>query len=135
MQESQTAILGEHCSYRFLDNRIHEFVMKESSRAAVDDFIKALDYITLNTTQREIPIPSLMDSSVGVQPIRYIFGRLKDYMSKNSNTTRQSTKFALILPESVLTRSVGGMMSMFPSLKTRLFTPEERDKAVEWLLE
>lgn len=135
MHDVQSTLIGEHCSYRLLENRIHEFVMHESSRAAVDDFIKILNEIARSTPPETEPLPSLMDSAVGVQPIRYIFGRLKDYIRDNPNTAGQSSKFALILPESVLTRSVGGMMSMFSALKTRLFTPEERQKAIDWLLE
>ncbi len=133
--ELDTTTIGEHCKYRKLENGIHEFIMTESSRAAVDDFIKALEHIAKTASPDDVSIPSLMDSSVGVQPIRYIFGRVKDYMQANSSGSMQSSKFALILPPSALTRTVDTMMRVFPFLKTRLFNPGERDKAIQWLLE
>lgn len=133
--ESETTLIGNYCKYRRLENGIHEFIMMEASRAAVDDFIKALEYMMQTIPPDTVSTPTLMDSSVGVQPIRYIFSRINDFMRTNGQNTTESNKFALILPNSTLTRTVDMMMRAFPNLNTRIFSPGDREKAITWMLD
>jgi hypothetical protein len=119
------------CTYRVLDNGIHEFVFSETSRAAVDDFIESAREMMEAAGDSE-PTPTLFDTRVGAQPINYVFARIRTLM-KEYPTTQQG-KLAMIMRPNALLTAVKALMSMFPKVKVRFFGPEERDDAIAWLL-
>lgn len=122
------------CVYRVLDNGVHEFVMTESSRAAVDALIVAMEQMAA-TVPFGAAVPLLMDTSVGLQPLGYIFPRLRDFVKKYPRPEKQS-KLALIFSSSALLSATDVMMrSFFPTLRVRFYRPEERDAALKWLAE
>ncbi len=124
------------CKYSKIEPNIHEFIFTESSRKAVDEFIAIMQDIAANPAEGEI-IHNLMDSSVGVQPIAYIFRRTRSMMKQfqSQSQSQSSSKLALILPTGPLVQGVEMMLRSFPSLQTRIFKPGERDKAILWLNE
>src|SRR5690349_20300471 len=116
------------CEYRVLDNGIHEFVMTDFSRAGVDAFIEALKH--MNT----IPLsgvyrPVLVDSGGGVQPMSYMFTRLRTLPPAPA---RSRFKVALLLQSGMVGSIVGTMVRVFPRLNVRLFLPDERETAIDW---
>lgn len=120
------------CIYRVIEPNIHEFVMTEASRAAVDDLIATLDEINAAAVPGEVWY-NLMDSSVGVQPIAYIFGQTRDLMKRYPQ--QLNTRFALILPPGPLVKGVEIMLQAFPGVQTRIFPSDKRDAAIAWLCE
>ena len=124
-----------HITYTRIEPNIHYFLMKESSRKAVDEFIAVLES-SIEDVEGQL-MHTLMDSSVGVQPLRYIFAQLHTSMKRypEENRIQSKSKLALILPSDTLTNFVKGLMRSFPQLRTRIFKPGEDDKALEWLRE
>jgi hypothetical protein len=119
------------CTYRLLDNGIHEFVMLETSRGAVDDFIDSAREM-MEAAGDSVPTPTLFDTQVGIQPINYIFTEIRNLM-KEHPTTEQG-KLAMIMRPNALLTAIKALMNMFPKMKVKFFGPEERDDAITWLL-
>jgi hypothetical protein len=124
--------IQSRCEYHVLENGIHEFVMLEFSRAGVDAFIDAIDRMNMMIAPG-IPRPVLVDSSGGIQPLNYLFSRLRRAVIRKPG--EQSSRLALILPSSRMAGMIGGMMRIFPNLNLRIFLPEDRETAARWLLE
>lgn len=124
-----------YCQYRVLANGVHEFIMQESSRAAVDDFIDALEeMVTLIPPGTAAPM--LLNSVVGIQPISYIFGRVRDLTRKYPPPPPgQRSKIAMMFKPNILIDTIDMMMRSFPNVKVRFFKPDEREAALAWLIE
>lgn len=121
------------CLYRKLDNGIHEFIMAEASRPAVDEFIDALDEMAQSLLPGKTA-PILIDSSVGIQPLRYIFARTLTLLRGHS-TPVETARMAMVLRPNVLINTIQVMMRIFPFINLRFFQPDEREQAIAWLLE
>lgn len=119
------------CTYRLLDNGIHEFVMLEFSRAGVDAFIAAIGemnaVVPLGTSRL-----LLVDSSGGIQPLSYLFSRLRSTLQTRADEI--PSPLALILSSYLMAGMIGGMMRIFPQLNLRIFRPDQRQAALDWLV-
>ena len=123
-----------HIVYNIIEPNIHYFLMKESSRDAVDEFIAVMESAMEDSVEGEV-MHTLMDSSVGVQPLKYIFSQVRHLMKRYPEEARNQSKskLALILPSSSLVYFVESMLRAFPQLRTRVFKPGDDAKALDWL--
>jgi hypothetical protein len=124
-------VTATRCEYRVLETGVHEFVMLEFSRAGVDAFVAAIERMNA-AIPPELPRPILVDSGRGVQPLSYLFTRLR--MVSTGVSGQPGSRLALLLQPGMMVSIVGGMMRIFPQLSVRFFRPDEREAALEWLL-
>ena len=124
-----------HIVYSKIEPNIHYFLMKASSRKAVDEFITVMESSMEDYTGEVMH--TLMDSSIGVQPIKYIFSQIRSMMKRYPEAARyqSQSKLALILPPGPLVHFVESLLRSFPQLRTRIFKPGEDAIALEWLRE
>jgi hypothetical protein len=122
------------CTFRHIDGRIKEFVLTELSRRAIDDLFDIAESMLYEATlKNDLPFlsqPSLIDSSIGTQPLNHSLVRLRAMMDKYPETRKGLV--AIILPPSPLLKTLAFMMR--PLAPMRIYTPQERDQALEWLL-
>lgn len=119
------------CQLQIWDNGVVEFVMKESSRSAVDDLMSLMEEISQMPALNDNPA-TLLDSRVGIQPLNYIMTRMSQFAKKHPS--QQSGKLAMILPSSPLMSAINAMTrGLFPRIGVRIFTPDQYNDAVLWL--
>jgi hypothetical protein len=123
---------ARRCTYRRLDNGVHEFVMHESSRAAVDEFIAAIAQMAQSLPPGRSS-PSLIDTRVGLQPLHYSFTRMMKLVQQYPAPDNAS-RVAMIVQPHVLLQSVATFMRLFPWTRTRFFTPDHYAEALAWLV-
>ncbi len=124
------------CIYSKIEPNIRHLLMTEASRKAVDEYIEIMESFMDNYEEDQV-IHTLMDSSVGVQPIAHIFSRTRKLIKKypQANRNQSETKLALILPSIPMVSMIETMMRAFPQLQTRIFTPGQQEEAIAWLRE
>lgn len=119
------------CQLRVMDNGVVEFVMQESSRAAVDDLMSLMEELTRLPMMQQTPA-TLLDSRVGIQPLNYIMSRMSQFAK--AHPSQQSGRLAMILPPNPLVSAINAMTrGLFPRIGVRIFTPNQYDEAIQWL--
>jgi hypothetical protein len=122
---------GTLCEYHVLENGIHEFVMLEFSRVGVDAFAEKI--IAMNATlSPDAAVPLLIDSSRGTQPVNYLMTRMRE-INRTSPRFEERGRIALIHQPGVIVAIVDSMMRIFPAVRVRIFSPDEREAAIHWL--
>lgn len=121
------------CSFQVLASGIYEFTMAESSREAVDELFEIMEELGQRHSLN-VGGGTLLDSSVGIQPLNYIFARFRAF-AKEHPSEQNSSKLAMLIPANPLLQALDLMMRAFPFVKTRIFRPEQREAALRWLLE
>ena len=122
------------CAYTHLPNDIHELVLKEASRAAVDEFITHMHGVYRGKGPTDPTLCILIDGSQsGMPPIGYILPRTGEMLAQYTNRPKARTAF--ILDNSLLL----SVIDMFIRLqqradKVRYFPSSQREAAVAWLL-
>jgi hypothetical protein len=117
------------CEYRVLDNGIHEVVLTDFSRAGADAYYMVMRQINDNLPPGETALV-LVDARQGMMPINYTFGRFRDGTHWSENF-----RVATLLQSGVMNNVIGNMMRMFPRIGLRLFTPDKRETAIDWLMQ
>ncbi len=123
--------MRQKCQYTILENGVHEFIMMEFSRSGVDAFIEALREM-YSRVPYGISRPILVDSSKGLQPISYLFAELRTVIRLQPG--ENPSKVSVIMPSGIIAGIVAELVRIFPHLHVRIFKPEERRQAFEWLL-
>jgi hypothetical protein len=113
------------------DNGIHEFVIHEISRPAVDEFIAAMQQMALS--RPGVGFPVLVDSRVGILPLSYLLRQARELVEKTPHPQNNS-RLVLILNPNVLMNTIELFMRIMPATKIRFFPPEKYAEAVAWLL-
>ncbi len=116
------------CVYRLLEGGIKEFVLTEVSRRAVDELFDIADALSRNDIST-FSQPTLIDSRVGVPPVNHSLVRLRAMMANAPDVGKMSV--ALIFPQDPLLNVVAFISRSI--LPVRLYKPNERDMALEWL--
>lgn len=121
--------------YRRLDNGIHLFTFKKSSRAAIDSWISMSE-----TLIKEAPpdgvVTVLYDlSTSGMLPLSYGTQRLAALTK--SYPKRARTRGAFVIPPSFLSSLITAFSRLLhlDREEMRFFPVAKRDEAVAWLLE
>jgi hypothetical protein len=120
------------CLYHVLDGNVHEFILTEASRQALDEMFditekQLRDQVTSGAP--ELARSVLVDCSVGFPPINYALVRVKSLMKEFPG--QQRMRSALILPSGPLLKALSIMLR--PITPVRIYMPEDREAALAWL--
>lgn len=127
---------SEYLRYIAHDNGIHEFIFYKSSRDTVDEHFVHLERITSAMQRDDVLLVLTNATDSGAQSITYSFQRVRRYIDEFPN--RPIFKYAVLQKPDALTTLV---KTLFKGLRLRtrdalgIFSYEERDEAVAWLLE
>ena len=123
------------CIHRVLDGNIQEFVLTEISRRALDEMFDTTEKFLLEAVESGGSSAGsgavLIDSSVGPQSLNYSLVRLRAMMGRFPG--QRKAAIAIILPSNPLVRTISVMMRSIAPV--RIYTPQEREKALAWLRE
>ena len=127
--------LTPSCIHHVLDGNIHEFILTEATRLAVDELFDTAEQVMADAYAKQdtsvITGCFLLDSRVGILPLNYAFARAK--LMTQKFPANASSRTACLFPASSLTKTVGFFLrSVAP---VRIYGPDERDKALAWLRE
>lgn len=123
------------CIYHLLDNGIHEFTFRESSREAIDQFFGQLAEILQTTpttdTLRYLVDITLGDKQVSLTKMSWRFRRLDMEIP-----VRARGRTAILHNPGALISFVDGFIRALAPLKdvTRFFPVDRRDEAIAWVL-
>jgi hypothetical protein len=131
----ETNLDGEGFQTRLLENGIHEYRWQSTERGAVDMWLEYNDmlYATngCDTTLRFLHVIS----SAKFPPISYVVRKAQQLQSKYPE--QPATRSAILFQS----RFFGGFINTLSTLlnrksrdKTRVFSVDEREKAIDWLL-
>jgi hypothetical protein len=117
------------CEYNTLEHGIHEFIVRDFSRAGADALIERIQQVQ-SALPSEDAASMLIDSSRGTLPINYAFSRVRQV---GVSSMRDDTRVAVIAQSTSLFDMLSNLLRMLPRLKLRLFTPDKRQAALDWL--
>lgn len=126
---------GARCTYTRLENGVHEFIFRESSREAIDEFFRQLEPILKNTPDtdvaRYIVDVTQADRAVSMMGIIQRFRKLETSMPR-----RARGRTALLHPQGSMLSFVDGLIrALAPTQdQTKFFTAGKRDEALAWVL-
>ncbi len=131
---------GSKCIYEKLDSGIQEFVFRQSSHAAVDEFIDHLSWIATNDPiYKDDPTTRLlMDTrQSGALPMYYIAKRVNEWRqsqptSSNNRTARTAQLYNASSAYVTIARNLGKVFTN-KNAKQEYFH-NDRDAAIAWLL-
>ena len=117
------------CTYRFLDEGIHEHIFAEASCRAVDEFFAhAVEVLMENPNDTA---PALIDMSVGLPPVNYMLIGARDLARQLPE--RPLVPIALLVDHHPLLQVLAIFMRTITHL--RLYKPSERAQAIDCLRE
>jgi hypothetical protein len=134
MDKLSTQEIAIHCLYDQLDNGIHEYVIRHPTRAAVDEWFQHAERVYENAAP-DIVLRHLVDSRSGSVPLAYAFQVAQAFFRVHK--TRPSARIALLNDEGSISSLVSSFTSLLPTdrrERVRMFTEEQRDMAIAWLL-
>ncbi len=116
-----------------LENGIYQFVFKEATTRAVDEWIAQAETVIENTPSGET-IRALYDNTkTGMLPMNYALRRANETMRKYPN--RPPTRVAFLYMRGFLLSLAEAFVGMLRSRDTvRFFRADRRDEAIAWLL-
>jgi hypothetical protein len=117
------------CEYNTLDHGIHEFIVMDFSRAGADALIERIQQIKSTLPSDDVS-SMLIDSSGGTLPINYAFSRVRQI---GVRSWRDDSRVAVIAQSTSLFDMLSNLLRILPRLKLRLFTPDKRQAALDWL--
>lgn len=120
-----------HCTHKYHENNIHEFIIHESSRIAVDQMVGYIYKILEETSDEQSPLYLIDNSQVDAVPLRYLAQRIKEVNSSRSKDRKPG--HIAILYEGIIADVANILLRSAMINKFRFFSPEKRDKAIEWL--
>ena len=127
------------CTCSQLENGIYELVMSEATRRAVDEYFAHVERVARSAKENgAAKVMFLLDASQmdkNSPPLIYFFQKTRDYRDRYPDRlpTRNATVFQKGLIVSLVDtflKSIGGG----DRDQARFFSPDERDKAIDWLL-
>jgi len=117
-----------------LENGIYQFVFKEATTRAVDEWLIHAETVIQNTPSGEI-IRALYDNTqAGMLPMNYGIQRAKELIRKYPD--RPSSRVAFVFQRGFIISLVEAFVGMLRSGSdvVRFFQAERRDEAIAWLL-
>jgi hypothetical protein len=121
------------CLHNVLEGNIHEFVLAEKSRRAVDElygFIENLNFEIANTPGADPHIFMLVDASAGLPPLNYAFKHTQPLIAKYP---MQKATVAMISPDTFLLTTTSAILRTITPV--HFYKPHERAQALAWLYE
>jgi len=120
-----------HCTYKPYDDNIHEFIIHESSRLAVDQMVEYISEVMEKTSDDEAPLYLIDNSQVAAVPLKYLAQRIRE-VNHNRPRERKPGHIA-ILYEGIIGDVANILLRSAMINKFRFFAPAKRDEAIEWL--
>lgn len=136
MEKPGTPAGFQQCDYRWLPEGIHEMIYHAAGREAVDEYFahfeRAIGDTPAGATLRCLTNGTLITKT---QPIGYMFARTRRALTRFSH--RPIYRVAIISHD---TSMVALMDTLFRALargrdKLRFFKAEQRQEAIDWLLQ
>jgi hypothetical protein len=122
------------CQYRELEGEIHEFVMLDSTRASVDEFVEQMEQLQAANDASDATLRVIVDMAIsGMPPIRYGFARVGELLRAED---RPPSRTAFILDNQLIATLLEGFGRVFRTErdKVRYFSPDQREQIIAWLL-
>ena len=123
------------CIHRLHDGKIHEYAFTEVSRRALDEMFAIIEEIVSEAARNNRPEdqynPTLLDSSIGIQPLNHAFQKMQPLVSQYP-AIRQA-RIAIIVPPSPLVGTISKILRTVTPM--RFYKPGERNQALAWLRE
>ncbi len=126
---------GTHCWHQQLDNGIHEFIFREASREAVDEWFLHLDQLT-----RSVPSDAMLHLLVrstadNPLPVTYMIKSAHNWVLDNPHVYTARVAFLhrsnFYYPHA---KSFIRAWQMSNGIAVRFYASDRRHDAVEWLL-
>lgn len=121
--------------YTRLDNDIHEIILTEASKKAVDIWMVLLDQIYAEYTAQDTVL-ILLDWRAGMQPVGYTFEKLREFMNQYADLP--ATRTAFLYGKDFLKSLIATLIesNKFHERDTvNFFADDQRNAAIQWLLE
>ncbi len=126
-----TALPDIHGHYAIHENGIHEFILQDFTRAGVNIFVQSIEMM-YHRLPDDRSSAVLIDSSAGVLPLNYLFSQLPSAVKTDWIT--RTARIAVISPGGAVANIIGEMSKHFLQLNLKMFTPQQRRQAIDWLL-
>lgn len=131
-------VSSSYCTYNRLENGIHEFILGDSSRVSFDALLDHISQVYGKTSPEEIILNLVDFRKSGLPPLRYGFQRTQESIARFKKEGREIPR-----ARSAYLHNPGAMIMMVQSFLNllnsnavgRFFAADEREKAIEWLLE
>lgn len=121
--------------HRLHNGKIHEYTFTEVSRRALDEMFAIIEEIVSEAAQNnnleDQHNPTLLDSSIGIQPLNHAFQKMQPLVDQYPAIRR--ARIAIIVPPSPLIGTISRILRTVTPM--RFYKPGERDQALEWLRE
>jgi hypothetical protein len=122
-----------YIDYTLYPNGIHEFIIKVSGRATIDEIIAIFEEIYRSAPQDQVLL-RLFDVKASVSPVSYAIQQTRGLIARTGRPpkSRNAILYRDGLAISLLQPSVRFLPFAMP---LAFFRPHERDRAVTWLLQ
>ena len=122
------------CHYTWLEGGIHQFVFETGSRQTIDEWTNYADALIVDASPDNIYLQLIDTAGVGDIPVPYGYEKVKQLSAVHPNIIYSRTAF--IHAHSSLVFLVNTYMKMLRlPLKARFFNADQRQAAIDWLLE
>lgn len=117
-----------------LENGIYQFVFKEATTRAVDEWLTHAEWVIQNTPPGETILTLYDNTQAGMLPMNYGLQRSKEIMRKYPN--RPPSRVAFLFPSGFIISLVEAFVGILRSRKdaVRFFQADRREEAIAWLL-
>jgi hypothetical protein len=123
------------CIHRIHDGKIHEYIFTEVSRRALDEMFAIIEEIVSDAARNNRPEdqynPTLLDSSIGIQPLNHAFQKMQPLAHRYPAIQR--ARIAIIVPPTPLLGTISKIIRTVTPM--RFYKPGERNQALAWLRE
>lgn len=128
---------SKYCSYKQLDNGIHQLELKDASHEAADAYLQLLDKTIHSATENKQPLMRVLVliTSPHLPSLQYLARGAKQLLSKYPNRPR--IRSAYVYGEGImmqLLKTFVQFMVLGRDDKMNFFKAEQRDQAESWLL-
>lgn len=120
-----------NCSYQYHNNGIHEYVLRDGSRAAFDDFATLMAQVEATDTNQGV-LTQLLDMRQGTPPLTYAYNMMRQYIEQLE--VRRTVRLAILHDAARDIELVNSLVDLLQVKGTvQFFT--DRQKAMAWLLD
>ena len=120
------------CIHRLHEGNIHEYFFTEISRHAVDQMFDIIESILIEAAANnpaDQSNPTLINSSIGLQPLNHVFQRMPPIVKKYPAVQR--AHIAIIVPPSPLLGTISKILRTVTPI--HFYKLHEYERALAWL--
>jgi hypothetical protein len=126
---------GTHCSYTHLENGIHQFIFRDSSREALDEFFHQLEQVFAETAGTKLN-RYVVDITGGDREVSIVSMTTRFRRLETQFPNRPPGRTALLIKSGSLLSVIDGIIRALAPRRdeTRFFGVDKREEAMQWLL-